>query len=112
MSKISKLNIDEKLPIIKNLIESKDPETKPNIVTVYTISKCFNISILESIIILNQYVLKEPDLSNYAIFFICDIVDDSGTCFSKKNNFFNRSKCKRDFRRHSSYIKLWSVWYL
>ena len=84
MSKISKLNIDEKIPIIKNLIESKDPETKPNIITVYTISKCFNISILESIILLNQYVLKESDLSNYAIFFLCDIVDDSGTCFSKK----------------------------
>ena len=84
MSKISKLNIDEKLPIIKKLIENKEPETKPNIITIYTISKCFNISILESIILLNQYVLKESDLSNYAIFFLCDIVDDSGTCFSKK----------------------------
>ena len=84
MSKISKLNIDEKLPIIKTLIESKEPETKPNIITAYTISKCFNISILEAIIVLNQYVLKESDLSNYAIFFLCDIVDDSGTCFSKR----------------------------
>ena len=84
MSKISKLNIDEKIPIIKTLIENKEPETKPNIITVYTISKCFNISILEAIIVLNQYVLKESDLSNYAIFFICDIIDDSGTCFSKK----------------------------
>ena len=84
MSKISKLNIDEKLPIIKNLIEDKDPETKPNIITIYTISKCFNVSILEAIILLNQYVLKESDLSNYAIFFLCDTVDDSGTCFSKK----------------------------
>jgi len=84
MSKISKLNIDEKIPIIKKLIEDKDPETNPNIITVYTISKCFNISILEAIILLNQYVLKEPDLSNYAIFFLCDTVDDSGTYFSKK----------------------------
>ena len=84
MSKISKLNIDEKIPIIKTLIESKDPETKPNIITVYTISKCFNISILEAIIVLNEYVLKETDLSNYAIFFLCDTVDDSGTCFSKR----------------------------
>ena len=84
MSKISKLNIEEKLPIIKTLIENDDPDFKPNIVTVYSLIKCFNISYIEAIILLNQYVLNESDLSNYAIFFLCEIVNDDGTCFSKK----------------------------
>ena len=84
MSKKNKLNIEEKLPIIKNLINNQEPDIKPNIITVYTISKCFNISFIESVILLNQYVLNESDLSNYAIFFICETVDDSGSCFSKK----------------------------
>ena len=69
MSKIEKLNIENKLPIIKTLIENPDIEIKPNIITLYTISKCFNISYMESIILLNQYILNEEDLSKYAIFF-------------------------------------------
>ena len=84
MPKISKLNIEEKLPIIKTLIENDDPDFKPNIVTVYSLIKCFNISYIEAIILLNQYVLNESDLSNYAIFFLCETVNDTGTCFSKK----------------------------
>ena len=39
MSTIEKLKIDEKIPIIRNLIENSDPEIKPNIITLYTISK-------------------------------------------------------------------------
>ena len=84
MSKISKLNIEEKLPIIKTLIENDEPDIKPNIITVYSLIKCFNISYIESIILLNQYVLNESDLSNYAIFFLCETVDDTGTKYSKK----------------------------
>ena len=84
MSGIEKLNIEQKLPIIRTLIENDDTEIKPNIITLYTISKCFNISFMESIILLNQYILNESDLSKYAIFFLCETVDDSGTIFSKK----------------------------
>ena len=84
MSKIEKLNIENKLPIIRTLIENPDIEIKPNIITLYTISKCFNISYMESIILLNQYILNENYLSKYAIFFLCETVDDSGTIFSKK----------------------------
>ena len=84
MSAIDKLNIEQKLPIIRTLIENSDAEIKPNIITVYTICKCFNISYMESIILLNQYILNENDLSKYAIFFLCETVDDSGTIFSKK----------------------------
>lgn len=84
MSKIKKLNIEEKLPIIKTLIDNDEPDTKPNIITVYSLIKCFNISYMEAIILLNQYVLNEPDLSKYAIFFLCETVNDEGTCFSKK----------------------------
>ena len=84
MSAIDKLNIEQKLPIIRTLIENSDAEIKPNIITVYTISKCFNVSYIESIILLNQYILNEQDLSKYAIFFICETVDDSGIIFSKK----------------------------
>lgn len=84
MSKISKLNIEEKLPIIRTLINNNEPDIKPNIITIYSISKCFNVSFIEAIILLNEYVLNESDLSNYAIFFLCEMVDDSGTCFSKK----------------------------
>ena len=84
MSKISKLNIEEKLPIIKTLIDNDEPDIKPNIITVYSIIKCFNVSFIEAVILLNQYVLNESDLSNYAIFFLCEIVDDTGTCYSKK----------------------------
>ena len=84
MSTIEKLKIDEKIPIIRNLIENSDPEIKPNIITLYTISKCFDISYMESIILLNQYILNEEDLSKYVIFFLCETVDDSGTIFSKK----------------------------
>lgn len=84
MSKISKLNIEEKLPIIKKLIDNDEPDIKPNIITVYSLIKCFNISYIESIILLNQYVLDESDLSNYAIFFLCETIDDTGTIFSKK----------------------------
>ena len=62
MSKIEKLNIENKLPIIKTLIENPDIEIKPNIITLYTISKCFNISYMESIILLNQYILNDEDL--------------------------------------------------
>ena len=84
MSKISKLNIDEKLPIIKTLIENDEPDIKPNIITVYSIIKCFNVSFIEAVIILNQYVLNETNLSNYAIFFLCETVDDNGISYSKK----------------------------
>ena len=84
MSGIEKLNIEQKLPIIRTLIENPDSEIKPNIITLYTISKCFNISYLESVILLNQYILNEEDLSQYAIFFICETVDDTGTIYSKK----------------------------
>ena len=84
MSKISKLNIEEKLPIIKSLIDNDEPDIKPNIITVYSLIKCFNITYIESIILLNQYVLNESDLSNYAIFFLCETVDDTGTKYSKK----------------------------
>jgi hypothetical protein len=84
MSGIEKLNIEQKLPIIRTLIENDDTEIKPNIITLYTISKSFNISYMESIILLNQFILNEDDLSKYAIFFICETVDDSGIIFSKK----------------------------
>ena len=84
MSAIEKLNIEQKLPIIRTLIENNDPEIKPNIITLYTISKSFNISYMESIILLNQFILNEDDLSKYAIFFICETVDDTGTIYSKK----------------------------
>ena len=85
MSKISKLNIDEKLPIIKTLIDNDEPDIKPNIITVYSIIKCFNVSFIEAVILLNQYVLNASnDLSNYAIFFLCETVDDTGMCYSKK----------------------------
>ena len=84
MTAIEKLNIEQKIPIIHTLIENSDAEIKPNIITVYTISKCFNISYIESIILLNQFILNEKDLSKYAIFFLCEIIDDSGTKFSKK----------------------------
>jgi hypothetical protein len=84
MSAIEKLNIEQKLPIIRTLIENSDPEIKPNIITVYTISKSFDISYIESIILLNQFILNEEDLSKYAIFFICETVDDTGTIYSKK----------------------------
>ena len=84
MSAIEKLNIEQKLPIIRTLIENTDPEIKPNIITLYTISKSFNISYIESIILLNQFILNEEDLSKYAIFFICETVDDTGTIYSKK----------------------------
>ena len=84
MSKISKLNIQEKLPIIKTLIENDEPDIKPNIITVYSIIKCFNVSYIEAIILLNQYVLNESDLSNYVIFFLCETVDDTGKNYSKK----------------------------
>jgi hypothetical protein len=84
MSKIKKLNIEEKLPIISSLINNKEPDIKPNIITIYSISKCFNVSYIEAIILLNQFVLNESDLSEYAIFFLCETIDDSGTCFSKK----------------------------
>ena len=69
MSKIEKLNIENKLPIIKTLIENSDIEIKPNIITLYTISNFFNISYMEAIILLNQYIINEEDLSKYAIFF-------------------------------------------
>lgn len=84
MTAIEKLNIGQKLPVIRTLIENSEPEIKPNIITLYTISKCFNISYLESIILLNQYILSEEDLSKYAIFFICETIDDSGKIFSKR----------------------------
>lgn len=84
MSRISKLNIEEKLPIIKKLINNDEPDIKPNIITVYSLIKCFDISYLESVILLNQYVLNESDLSNYAIFFLCETIDDTGTIYSKK----------------------------
>ena len=84
MSKIAKLNIEEKLPIIKTLIENDEADIKPNIITVYSIIKCFNVSYIEAIILLNQYVLNESDLSNYAIFFLCETVDDTGKNYSKK----------------------------
>ena len=84
MSKIAKLNIEEKLPIIKTLIDNDEPDIKPNIITVYSIIKCFNVSYIEAIILLNQYVLNESDLSNYAIFFLCETVDDTGKNYSKK----------------------------
>ena len=84
MSKIAKLNIEEKLPIIKTLIENDEAEIKPNVITVYSIIKCFNVSYIEAIILLNQYVLNEQDLSNYAIFFLCETVDDTGNIYSKK----------------------------
>lgn len=84
MTAIEKLNIEQKLPVIRTLIENSEPEIKPNIITLYTISKCFNISYLESIILLNQYILSEEDLSKYAIFFICETIDDSGKIFSKR----------------------------
>lgn len=84
MSAIEKLNFAQKLPIIRTLINNSDPEIKPNIITLYTISKSFNISYLESIILLNQFILNEQDLSKYALFFICETVDDSGTIYSKK----------------------------
>ena len=81
---MEKLNSEQKLPIIRTLIENNDPEIKPNIITLYTISKSFNISYMESIILLNQFILNEDDLSKYAIFFICETVDDTGTIYSKK----------------------------
>ena len=84
MSKIKKLNTEEKLPIIKSLIDNKEPDIKPNIITVYSLSKCFNVSYIEAIILLNEFVLNESDLSEYAIFFLCETTDNSGTCFSKK----------------------------
>ena len=84
MSAIEKLNIEQKLPIIRTLIENTDPEIKPNIITLYTIQKSFDISYIESIILLNQFILNEEDLSKYAIFFICETVDDTGTIYSKK----------------------------
>ena len=84
MSKISKLNIEAKLPTIKTLRENDEPDKKPNIITVYNIMNCFDVSFIEAIILLNQYVLNESDLSNYAIFFLCETVDDTGACFSKK----------------------------
>ena len=84
MSAIEKLNIEQKLPIIRTLIENTDPEIKPNIITLYTIQKSFDISYIESIILLNQFILNEEDLSQYAIFFICETVDDTGTIYSKK----------------------------
>ena len=84
MSAIEKLNIEQKLPIIRTLIENTDPEIKPNIITLYTIQKSFDITYLESIILLNQFILNEEDLSKYAIFFICETVDDTGTIYSKK----------------------------
>ena len=84
MSKISKLCIDSKLSTIKTLIENDEPDKKPNIITVYNIMNCFDVSFIEAVILLNQYVLNESDLSNYAIFFLCETVDDTGTCFSKK----------------------------
>lgn len=81
---MKKLNINEKIPIVKQLIDNKDPDLKPNIITVYSISKCFNVSFLEATIILNQFVLNESDISIYVIFFLCDIIDDEGKCFTKK----------------------------
>ena len=84
MSAIEKLNIEQKLPIIRTLIENTDPEIKPNIITLYTIQKSFDISYIESIILLNQFILNEEDLSKYAIFFICETVDDTCTIYSKK----------------------------
>ena len=84
MSAIEKLNIEQKLPIILKLIENTEAEIKPNIITIHTISKCFDISYIESFIILNQFILNEKDLSKYAIFFICETVDDSGKIYSKK----------------------------
>ena len=84
MSAIEKLNIEQKLPIIRTLIENTDPEIKPNIITLYTIQKSFDISYIESIILLNQFILNEEDLSKYVIFFICETVDDTGTIYSKK----------------------------
>ena len=84
MSAIEKLNIEQKLPIIRTLIENTDPEIKPNIITLYTIQKSFDISYIESIILLNQFILNEEDLSKYAIFFLCETVDDTGTIYSKK----------------------------
>ena len=84
MSGIEKLNIEQKLPIILKLIENTEAEIKPNIITIHTISKCFNISYIESVILLNQFILNEEDLSKYAIFFICETMDDSGKIFSKK----------------------------
>ena len=84
MSAIEKLNIEQKLPIIRTLIENTDPEIKPNIITLYTIQKSFDISYIESIILLNQFILNEEDLSKYAIFFICETIDDTGTIYSKK----------------------------
>ena len=84
MSAIEKLNLEQKLPIIRTLIENTDPEIKPNIITLYTIQKSFDISYIESIILLNQFILNEEDLSKYAIFFICETVDDTGTIYSKK----------------------------
>ena len=84
MSAIEKLNIEQKLPIIRTLIENTDPEIKPNIITLYTLQKSFDITYLESIILLNQFILNEEDLSKYAIFFICETVDDTGTIYSKK----------------------------
>ena len=84
MSAIEKLNIEQKLPLIRTLIENSDPEIKPNIITLYTIRKCLNISFIEAVILLNQFILDEQDLSKYAIFFICETIDDTGTIFSKK----------------------------
>ena len=84
MSGIEKLNIEQKLPIILKLIENTEAEIKPNIITIHTISKCFDISYIESVILLNQFILNEKDLSKYAIFFICETVDDSGKIYSKK----------------------------
>ena len=84
MSGIEKLNIEQKLPIILKLIENTEAEIKPNIITIHTISKCFDISYIESVILLNQFILNEKDFSKYAIFFICETVDDSGKIYSKK----------------------------
>lgn len=106
MSKIEKLGFKDKLPIIKELIYNNEPDIKPNIVTVYTISKCFNVSIIESYILLNQYILEEKDISNYVIFFLCEMVDDTGNCFSKKiicSNDPNINKILEDSNHTLSY---------
>ena len=84
MSKIKQLNLDQKLEDLKILINRKEVEDSQNIITVYEISKLFDISFIESTIILNKFVLNENDISQYILFFLCEIIDDSGKNYTKK----------------------------
>ena len=84
MSKIKQLNLEQKLGDLKILINRNEVEDTQSIITIYQISKLFDISLIESSILLNKFVLNENDISQYKIFFLCEILDDSGKNLTKK----------------------------